>query len=228
MKLAAAGFSVTEDAQSPHNLVLTVDYREERGKPISINLSGTEINCRIHVDHSRLGQVMSIQIRESPAYAEMVSAPYIEVVEKFQTNPYFYFLGDLIRGWSDARLDTTGALIQALNQQLNREQSASPVTPDDTLLSPAETFPDLDLHFASWAQENAVEELGRLKDPRAVALLERLMFHSDRKMRLRAVLALGQFDSLALSPVLTQVAHADTDAGVRDAAAAVLTKFSTP
>lgn len=41
MKLASAGFAVTQAPESPHGLILTVDYREERGKQISLNLYGT-------------------------------------------------------------------------------------------------------------------------------------------------------------------------------------------
>jgi HEAT repeat protein len=96
----------------------------------------------------------------------------------------------------------------------------------DTLESPAETFPDLDLHFAALAQENAIDELGRLKDSRAIDLLKMLMFHSDPRTRLRAVLALGEFNSPSLAPAMTRVVRADSDADVREAAAAVLTRYA--
>lgn len=226
MKLTSAGFAVTQDPEAPHDLVLKVDYREERGKPISINLYGTEISCVMHLNHAERGQVFLIKIHEAPAYAELVSAPYVEVVERFQANPYFYFLGDLIRGWTDAHLDTTGALIQALDRQVNHELQGPVGTPMDTLLSPAETFADLDLHFADWAQVNTVDELGRLKDSRAMNVLEKLMFHSDHRTRLRAVVALGEFDAPSIAPVMMRVVQVDSDSSVRDAAAAVLTKFS--
>ena len=97
----------------------------------------------------------------------------------------------------------------------------------DTLESPAETFPDLDLYFAAVAQENTVEELGRLKDTRAIELLKTLMFNSVPWTRLRAVLALGEFDSPSLAPAIARVVRADSDPDVRDAARVVLTKFST-
>lgn len=226
VKLTSAGFAVTQDPEHAHDLALTVEYREERGKPISINLSGTEITSVIYLDHPQQGRLLYTKIHESPSYAELVTAPYVEVLEKFQTNPYFYFLGDLIRGRIDAQLDITGALIQAVGRHFERERTPRIATPFDTLESPAETFPDLDLHFAASAQENAVEELGRLKDNRAIELLKTLMFHSDPRTRLRAVLALGEFDAPGLAPAMTRVVRADSDADVRDAAAAVLTRFS--
>jgi HEAT repeat protein len=227
MKLASAGFAVTQASESPHGLILTVEYREERGKQISLNLYGTEIICVILLDHPQQGRLLSVKIHESPSYAELVTAPYVEVVEKFQANPYFYFLGDLIRGRIDAHLDTTGALIQALDRHVDRERHPRAATPLDTLESPAETFSDFDLHFAGLARENAVEELGRLKDSRAIELLKTLMFDSDPRTRLRAVLALGEFDAPSLAPAIARVVQADSDPDVRDAAISVLARSST-
>jgi hypothetical protein len=146
-------------------------------------------------------------------------------VEQFQTNPYFYFIGDLIRRRIDTDLDTTGALIHAVALQFDRERHPRIPTPLDTLESPAETFPDLDLHFAALARENAVEELGRLKDPRAIELLKKLMFYSDSRTRLGAVLALGEYDAPSLAPAITRVVRADSDPNVRNAAATVLARY---
>jgi hypothetical protein len=42
-KLMSAGFTVIEDRDHPHGMTLRVEYREERGKPISFNLFGTDI-----------------------------------------------------------------------------------------------------------------------------------------------------------------------------------------
>ncbi|HEX9155771.1 MAG TPA: HEAT repeat domain-containing protein [Nitrospira sp.] len=228
MKVTSAGYAVTEDPQAPHDLTLTVEYREERGAPISINLSGTEITCAMLLEHSSQGRLFTIKVHVVPRYAELVSAPYVEVVERLQANPYFYFLGDLIRGRLDEHLHPAGALIQAVDRQFAREQQPRHETPLDTLESPAETFPDLDLYFAASARENAIEELGRLKDPRAIDLLERLMFHPDRGTRLRAVLALREFDAPPVAPAMMRVVQTDSDTDVRNAAAAALARFSAP
>ena len=226
-KLTSAGFAVTENPDNPHAMTLQVEYREERGKQISFNLFGADITCRIVLQHPQHEREPSVTIHESPSYTDLVSAPYVEVVEKLQSNPYFYFLGDVVRGWTTAHVDTTGALIQALDRQFDRELHPPPVTPQDTLVSPAETFPDLDVHFAASAEQNTIEELGRLKDTRAIDLLERLTFHADRRTRLHAVLALAQFDAPSIAPVMARVAEGDSDSVVRDTAAGVLTKFSS-
>lgn len=224
LKLASAGLDVTEDPATPHDATLKVEYREQRGKQISINLFGADITCLLRLDDPQHEETMSLVIHESPSYADLVNAPYIEVVEKLQANPYFYFLGEIVRERMRMHVDTTGALILALDRQFDRELHPQPVTPFDTLASPGETFPDLDLLFSGAAQQNAVEELGCLKDLRAVDLLERLTSHADRLTRLRAVMALGQFDDPSIMPVMTRVVRKDSDSAVRDAAANVLTK----
>ena len=153
-----------------------------------------------------------------------MNAPYVEVVEKLAANPYFYFLGEIVREHLQTHVDPTGALIRVLDRQVDHDLNPQPVTPLDTLVSPGETFPNLDAIFSSTAQQNAVDELGRLKDSRALGLLERLTSHANRLTRLRAVIALGQFDDPSIMPVMTRVAQADSDSTVRDAAANVLTK----
>jgi len=226
LKLASAGLGVTEDPAAPHDATLKVEYREQRGKQISVNLFGTDITCLVRLDNPQDEGTLSLVIHESPSYTDLVNAPYVEVVEKLQANPYFYFLGEIVRERMQTHVDTTGALIRALDRQFDLELHPQPVTPLDTLVSPGETFPDLDVQFSAAAQQNTVEELGRLKDSRAVDLLERLTSHANRLTRLRAVVALGEFDDPSIAPVMTRVAQADSDAAVRDAAANVLTKHS--
>ncbi len=223
MKLTSSGFAVTDDPGRPHDLTLTVQYREERGKRISVNLYGTDIICLIRLESPQREPLQSMTIHESPSYSDLATAPYVEVVEQLQTNPYFYFIGGIVRGWN-GNLDSTGALIQALNRQIEEEHHRPSATPLDTLVSPAETFPDLDDHFAPMARQNAVAELGRLQDARAIGVLERLIGHADPQTRLLAVLALGQFDTVSVTPALARVLEADTNAAVRNAASGILSK----
>lgn len=226
LKLASAGLGVTDDPAMPHDATLKVEYREQRGKQISVNLFGTDITCLIRLDDPQDEHRLSLVIHESPSYSDLVNAPYVEVVEKLQTNPYFYFLGDIVREHMQTHVDATGALIRAVDRQFDRELHPQPVTSLDTLVSPGETFPDLDVLFSAAAQQNTVEELGRLKDSRAIDFLERLTSHANRLTRLHAVLALGQFDDPSIAPVMTHISKADSDPAVRHAAAEVLGKLS--
>ena len=224
MKLISAGFGVTKNPDDPHDLTVHVEYREERGEPIAVNLYGTDLSCRILFEDPQAARTQSISIQESPSY-RLANAPYIDVIEKLETNPYFFFLGSIVRGWHET-LDTTGALIQALDRQFDEELHRPPASPMATLVSPAETFPDMPAHFAPSAQQNAVDELGRLRDPRAIQLLERLMLQADRKTRLHAVLAMGAFEAPSVLPALARVVDTDSDSEVRDAASGELLKRS--
>ena len=226
MKLVSAGFDVTQNPKDRHDLTVRVEYREERGEPIGVNLYGTDIRCRIVYDDPQTNRAQSVDIHESPSY-RLANAPYVEVTETLETNPYFYYLGTIVRGWQE-NLDTTGALIRAVDRQFDEELHRPPVNPMATLVSPAETFPDLPAHFAPSAQQNAVDELGRLKDPRAIPLLERLMGSADRITRLHAVRAMGGFDEPSALSAVARVVETDSDREVREAASGELRKRSKP
>lgn len=226
MKLISAGFGVTHNPEDRHDLSVRVEYREEKGEPIGVNLYGTNIRCRIAFDVPQADRAQSVDIHESPSY-RLVNAPYVEVTETLETNPYFYYLGSIVRGWH-RNLDTTGALIQAVDQQFDEELNRPPVNPMATLVSPAETFPDLPAHFAPSARQNAADELGRLQDPRAIPLLERMMMRADRTTRLHAVRAMGGFEAPSAVSALTRVMETDSDPEVREAASRVLLKQSQP
>jgi hypothetical protein len=226
LKLVKAGLGVIQDPAAPHDATLEVKYREERGRQISVNSFGTDITFMVRLHDEQEQHPLSLVIHESPSYADLVNAPYVEVVEKLQANPYFYFIGDIVHERMQTHADTTGALILALERHYDHELHPQPVTPLDTLVSPGETFPDLDALFSAAAQQNAIDELGRLKDSRAINLLERLTSHANHLTRLRAVVALAQFDDPSIASVMTRVIQTDRDAEVREAAAGVLTKRS--
>lgn len=225
-KLVSMGLGVTEDPAVPYDATLKVDYREEQGRQIAVNLFGTDIICLIRLDDPKGDQSLSLVIHEVPSYTDLTNAPYVEVVEKLEANPYFYFLGDIVRERMQTHIDTAGALIMALERQSDRELHPQPVTSMDTLVSPGETFPNLDLVYSAAAQQNTIDELGRLKDSRAVTLVERLTSHPNRLTRLHAVLSLEHFDDPSIASVMAQVAEVDSDAAVRDAAAGVLSRRS--
>lgn len=226
MKLVSAGFDVTQNPEDRHDLTVRVEYREERGEPIGVNLYGTDIRCRILFDHPQTDRAQSVDIHESPSY-RVANAPYVEVTETLETNPYFYYLGSIVRGWHQ-NLDTTGALIEAVDRHFGEDLQRPPVNPMATLVSPAETFPDLPAHFAPSARQNAVDELGRLKDPRAIPLLERMTVSADRTTRLHAVRAMGEFEAPSALSALARVVETDSDREVREAASRALLKHSKP
>ncbi len=220
-KLRVAGFRVVAKASDPHLLTLTVDYREERGRQYRIDQYGTNITCRIHLDHARSGSLLDLTVQESSGAQLFGTPPYVEAVQKFETNPYFYFLGDLIRGRALTGLDTTASLIRGLQRVIE-------ATPEefDPLRAPHSMAPS-ETGYATQARENTIDELGRLKDARAVPLLTRLLRDQDPRTRRLSVIALGRIGAIEARSGLERAAGTDADPEVREAARAALSKLES-
>lgn len=221
MKMGSAGFTVVQNRTDPHDLTLKVEYREERGKHFRIDLYGTDITCTISLEHAQQGPLFNLTIRESPTYADRDTGPYIEVLHRFETNPYYYFLGDLVKGRIGSRLDVSGSLVQGLQGLVDNEPHQTSLAAE-TDANPANTLPAADVIFARRARDNAILELGRLKEPRAIPVLTKLLEHRDRRVRLLSVGALGSVGSSGTRSAIEAVAQHDGDSEVRAAATAVL------
>lgn len=215
-KMESAGFTVVRDPTDAHDLTLKVEYHEKRGQQIRVDMFGTHITCLIGLGHVSLGPLLRMTIRESSTYPGTGTPPYLEVLEKFEANPYYYFLGDVVRGQVVSRLDITSGLIEALQRLVPQ----GPPTEDDrgfehSLLA-SETL------YAMLARENTIHEFGQLKDARAVPVLTSQLRHSRRQVRLLALEALGAIQAAESRPAIERVAQDDKDEAVRQAAAAVL------
>ncbi len=215
-KLDSAGFTVVRNQSDLHDLILTIQYREEQGRQYRIDTYGTDITCVVRLEHAGLGPLLDLTIRESSTYPETSTPPYLDALQKFETNPYFYLLGDLVKGRVRSRLDTTDALIQGLHRMAENEPAKSDPLKAEYLMATNEA------QYFSSSRENAIRELGRLKDPRAVQVLTKLLGHADRRVRLQSVDALRSISVVESRPVIERVAQHDLDREVREAAAAAL------
>jgi hypothetical protein len=224
-KMAAAGFTVVSDPAAPAALTVRVDYRETPGREIAVGSSGvgTDIVCAIAVEHPRDGTLAEVRIAESSAYAGLITAPYVDAILSLETNPYFYYWGDVLRGIAMARIDPGAALIGALDRQQLAAQPVAEAPPN-----PADTLPAPEILHARKAEERAIDELGRLRDRRAVPLLAALARHPDAGLRLHAITALGALTHTDSRPVLEERAAGDPDAEVRNAAKVALAALPAP
>jgi hypothetical protein len=217
-KLAAAGFAVVPEETQTHELVLKVVYREERGQQIRFDMFGTDISAEILLEHTTAGPLLEMTIRESSSATVFGTPPYLDALQKFETNPYYYFLGDIVRARVASRLDITGGLIQGLRRVAQRppergdQQEQLSMRPTDEL-------------YASDARENTIRELGRLKDRRAVPILTAMLEHPDGNVRLRSAESLGMIGAPESRPALERVAQHDRDPQVRKAAAGALSSL---
>lgn len=220
MKLQSAGFAVVQNQTDPHDLILKVEYREERGRQFRIDLYETDITFVASLAHpTEGGELLRLTIRESSGLTEATNAPYLEVLRKFETNPYFYFLGDIIKGFVVSRRDTTSSLIEGLQRLEVKEEPIMISSIDDRLPSAIPTF---ETHYARLARGTTIQELGRLQDPRGVPVLITLLEHSDPSVRLASVRALESIREPKSWSALQRLAEQDLDHDVRAAAKSAL------
>ncbi len=215
-KMESAGFTVVRDPTDAHDLTLRVEYHEKRGQQIRVDMYVTNITCLIGLEHVSLGPLLRMTIRESSTYPGTGTPPYLEVLEKFEASPYYYFLGDVVQGRVVSRLDTTGGLIEGLQRLAPQGPPADDDLGFEHSLLARETL------YAMLARENTIHEFGQLKDARAVPVLTSQLRHSRRQVRLLALEALGAIQAAESRRAIERVAQDDKDEAVRQAAAAVL------
>ena len=121
IKLTTAGFTVVREESQAHELILKVDYKETQGKRFRVDTFGTDITCVIDLEHVELGSILNLTIQESSGSVSRGTPPYLEVLERFEANPYYYFLAEIIRGRVVSQRDTTEGLIQGLTDKLVAE-----------------------------------------------------------------------------------------------------------
>ncbi|HZS11723.1 MAG TPA: HEAT repeat domain-containing protein [Nitrospirales bacterium] len=180
-RLQRVGFDVVLDPAAPYAAVLVLDYRESPGPMYRLE-SGTRIRCRIDLYNPATA-------REGPArtyelQAETSSAPlrslYWDAVQQLEENAYYYFLGELVRGWWVEGVDAVTVLGRVLNEPpaLLSSDGADDVVTARVAANQA-------------ARTHAIQELGRLRDPRALPTLRTLAHHAPSLERAEAVRALA-------------------------------------
>jgi hypothetical protein len=151
-RLAAAGLhtapvSESEIAPAAPPVMLQVIYREERGKQVTLDIYGTEVTCDLVL--TQLGELLHLTITETPTYGSLSTLPYVDVIHRLETNPYFYFLGDLVQGALQGRTPAASLLIAVARQV---ELPAPAVT--DALPESVDALPTFGPHYQ-------LEALGR-------------------------------------------------------------------
>ena len=223
-KLVEAGFIIVPESEQPHDLALKVRYREERGREIRFNLYGTDIDCTVRLERRDGTVLLDISIRESSPEGPAVTAPYTDVVQQLEANPYYYFLGEIIKERVFSGMDTTGGLITAFARLTERRDpiygsmAGAPPNPGDTL-PPAEEL------YVREVRANTMREFARLNDKRAIPVLTGILNHPEWRVRRNAVNALGAMDAYDARDRIQEVAEYDPHETVREAAKAVLSKL---
>lgn len=215
-KLTSAGFTLVPEAKESQLPTLRIDYRETRGRQYDISTFGTIITCQVSLEDDTRGELLSYTVQESSGNQLFGTPPYIEAMQKFETNPYIYLLGDLVLGRAVLGMDTVESLVRGLERVTDREQSSQDPLSLPHTLTRAETG------YAAEARDNTIEEVARLKDPRAVPVLVALLGDSDPRARRLSAKALGAIGVAESRTALEHAARTDRDPQVRSAAEAAL------
>jgi hypothetical protein len=225
-KLSAAGFAVVADETEPHELVLRVDYREARDREYRFGLYGTAITCELRLEDRQGGLLLGLTIHEYPPDDPGVTAPYTEVVHKLDTNPYYYFFGEIVKEKLVNGLDTTGSLLAAF-VRLTEDQEPQYGSMTGPPPNPGETLPSPETLWVREVRANTAHELARLQEPRAIPVLNKLLTHPDWQVRSLALDTLVAMRAGDMRAEVERMALQDEDKRVRAAAKAALARLSS-
>lgn len=203
-KLSDAGLEVVRTSDQERDLVLSVAYRESQGEQYAINSYGTVITCTLSLLHEGHQPIFGLTIEESSHPSAHGTPPYLDALERFQTNPYYFFLGPIVAGRLRSRLDPVDGLVDGLRQQaiqaIKQANSSS-----DSESNYTHTMPPADKVYASEAAIRAVEELGRLKHTEAIPVLLTLLEYPDPRVRAKTREVLESLE--ARTPLATDPSH---------------------
>jgi hypothetical protein len=218
VRLIAAGLRVDMGSESQDrrdDAVLTVDYREERGQQVTLDIYGTEVTSQFILEHPERGRLLALTIRESPHYGRLSTLPYVDVIQQFETNPYFYFLGDIVLGAMVGQ-EAASSLVAAVARYADSHASRPSGT--DQYPEAAETLPSFEPQYELQALARAIEEVARLKQRGSAPILTKLLTHPDWRVRLHAVRGIETLGAVESTPILSEIARHDSDGDVRQAA----------
>lgn len=222
-KLATTGFKIVRMEENPHHVTLKVLYREDRGEQYDINAYGTVIHGTFLLDPPPDGTPWELTISESSTNLISGTPPYLDALIKFQTNPYYFFVGEILRGNLEKGLDPRAGLIYALKLALPNENSApgASVSTDQDAGSHPHTMDSEKEVYETRAIRRAIDDCVDASDRRIIPVLLQLLNHPDSVVRLRTIEAMGSFGVEESRSRLLQMAQNDPDTQVRDTAKTV-------
>ncbi len=210
-KLERAGFRVTFDRAQPHQHVLVITYLETEGREYGKLQSGTNISCEFSYWRMESGsprKAWSRTIESSTSWPIPIGSHYWDAVRNLEENPYYYYIGELIHGLAEGRDDAGAIFTRALRQKRLGRSTTDGGGSQETghVVANAE------------ARLNAIRELGRMKDRRALPTLWELAGEKEeydtfqRDAALTAIGEIGDPDSLDR---LSALYNRETDYGIR-------------
>jgi len=222
-KLADTGFDIVRSEESPHQFTLKVLYREDRGEQYGINAYGTVIHGTFLLDNPPRGNPWELKISEASTNSISGTPPYLDALDKFQSNPYYFFVGEILRGGLEKGLDPRAGLIYALELALSVETSR-PREAGSIGRDAGSHLHSMDSErefYETKAIRRAIDDCVDASDRRIIPVLSQLLNHPDSAVRIRTIEAMGSFGVEEARSRLLHMAQNDPDSQVRETANSV-------
>lgn len=187
-KVSLAGFQVVRDVTQPHECELLVVYREERGEQYRIDSWGTTIRGDFRFSGMALSHPASWTIVENSRNIVFGSPPYLDALMNFETHPYYFFLGEVLRYVVEQDGQMKEGLLKALEQRITWAYPPSSVQREDATVQD-HFMESSNVVYQDLAFQRAFEEL-RLQgysEQTLVPMARKVLSSPARALRLQAV-----------------------------------------
>lgn len=208
LKLQDAGFQVVFDPNQPHDANLRIQYEEIPSGQFQVLEQATSIRYRMQLVHDRLGEIFSHHFDAEPNEIPLTSL-YWDTVSNLEEDPYYCFVGDLIRGHLHRGMNEQDMLLEVLVRPFTRQDS----------VNPAGSRGATQATIQQRARLNIIQELGKglFNTPEAQEALWTVASKAQPNERGAALTQLGKIgDPSFLSP-LTKLLEKEDNPEVRSA-----------
>lgn len=213
MKLQNAGFLVVLDPNEDHDAVLTVRYEEIPSGQFQVLEQGTAIRFETWMTHRDLGKVFSEKLEARPDVVA-IGGLYWGAIHNLEENPYFFYLGEFLKGLIQKQADAASVLEVMLRRPYQKEEMRHPLEDDPRMES-----------VRRGARLRAIEEMARLNNADTRTVLWDLTERASMEERRAAVDQLGRIGDSSFVPKLSHIAQHDPDQAVQVAAETAIARI---
>lgn len=209
LKLQDAGFQVVFDSNQPHDANLRIQYEEIPSGQFQVLEEATAIRYRMQLMHDRLGEIFSHHFDAQPNEIPITSL-YWDTVSNLEEDPYYCFVGDLIRGYLHREQNKQDVLLEVLVRPFSRQDSVNSAGSRGATQATVQQR----------ARMNIIQELGQglFNTPEAEEALWTVASKAQPNERGAALAQLGRIgDTSFLSP-LTHLLEKEDNPEVRSSA----------
>ena len=226
VKLTAAGFDIVRTRSSPHAFTLSVDYQETRGIPLGVNDFGTVITGKFRLEDRQGDSLFELVLQETADSSNSGTPPYLDTLQNFQTNPYYYFLGNIVWGQVHGKRNVQTIFLEALEALArNHKRTDDSGQTLSRFSEPAHSLVSSHALFAATAIQRTIHEFLTSNNRQIIPVLFLLLDYPHANVRVSAINALGAFRELKSQLLLEELQRHDLDIGVRKAAQTVIQDF---